>query len=76
MTPQQDDTEPQIVKKVALKRDIERYVQSTHDVSKFKHLEDNQDGSKGFDGTGKFEEDAFNLVDQPSAYDLSLQEPA
>ena len=76
MTPQPDDTEPQIVKKVALKRDMERYVQSTHDVSKFKHLEDTQDGGKAFDGTGTFEEDAFNLVDQPSAYDLSLQEPA
>ena len=72
--PDVDDLEPSIVKKRSLKRDSQRYVQSTHDVSKFKNLEDRNDGP-AFDGTGKFEEDAFNLVDH-SAYDIALEVPA
>ena len=62
---------PKLVKKKTL-RDKDRYVQSTHDVSKFKELDDSNN-LPSFDGTGNFQ-GAFNMVDH-SVYDLSLQPP-
>ena len=67
------DDEPSLVKKRTLKRDSERYVQSTHDVSKLQTLDDESGKNPTFDGTHNLA-DAFNMVDH-SAYDLSVQEP-